>query len=101
MRKIPDGWLALFEPRYPSLDDLKLSDCPLLGVLEAVEKPGNLGAMLRTAYAAGVEAIILNGQETDIYNPNVIRASMGHIFTVPVVQTNFNETKIWLKSKGG
>jgi len=84
-RENRDGLITLAKPKNVSLSDLNLSEKPLLIVLEAVEKPGNLGAMLRTADAAGADAIIVCDPVTDIYNPNVIRSSLGCIFTKPVV----------------
>jgi len=93
----PDGFLAVAEPRYLSLKELKLPKNPLILVLEAVEKPGNLGGILRTAYAAGVTAVIINDAQTDIYNPNVIRASMGYIFIVPTIVSTIKETADFLK----
>lgn len=95
----PNGWLALVRPRYRSLQDLKIKDKPLILVLEAVEKPGNLGAMLRTAYAAKVDAVILNDLQTDLYNPNVIKASSGHVFSDQVVLASREDTVAWLKDK--
>jgi len=95
----PNGWLALVRPRYRSLSDLKIKTNPLILVLEAVEKPGNLGAMLRTAYAAKVEAVILNNLQTDLYNPNVIKASSGYVFSDQVVLASQEDTLDWLKSK--
>jgi TrmH family RNA methyltransferase len=82
------GVLALVESKYTRLDELKLSDNPLIVVLESVEKPGNLGAILRTADAAGVDAVVICDHQTDIYNPNVIRSSLGCVFSVPVVVCN-------------
>jgi TrmH family RNA methyltransferase len=93
----PNGWLALVRPRYRTLADLKLKTNPLVLVLEAVEKPGNLGAMLRTAYAAKVDAVILNNLQTDLYNPNVIKASSGHVFSDQVVIADQEESLVWLK----
>ena len=95
----PNGWLALVRPRYRSLSHLKIKTNPLILVLEAVEKPGNLGAMLRTAYAAKVEAVILNNLQTDLYNPNVIKASSGYVFSDQVVLASQEDTLDWLKSK--
>jgi TrmH family RNA methyltransferase len=95
----PNGWLALVRPRYRSLQDLKIKDKPLILVLEAVEKPGNLGAILRTAYAARVDAVILNNLQTDLYNPNVIKASSGHVFSDQVVLASSEDTISWLKEK--
>lgn len=85
LRENPDGLLAVAKMRELKLENIKLSARPLLIILEAVEKPGNLGAILRTADAAGADAVIINDPQTDIYNPNVIRASQGTVFTVPVV----------------
>lgn len=93
----PDGYFALIKMRASKLKEIKLSKKPLIVILEAVEKPGNLGAILRTAYAVGVEAIIINDNQTDIYNPNVIRASEGFIFKIPIVIASVEETCVWLK----
>lgn len=95
----PRGVLATAKPKYSSLSNLKLNKYPLVIVLETVEKPGNLGAILRTAYAAGVDAVIVNDPQTDIYNPNVLRASMGRVFSVPTVVATRAETIAWLKSR--
>jgi TrmH family RNA methyltransferase len=84
----PAGVLAVAKPKVLELESLKMRKNPLLVILEAVEKPGNLGAIVRSAYAAGVDAIILNDDQTDIYNPNVIRASEGLIFRLPVIICN-------------
>ena len=96
-RENADGYLALAEPRNLSLDKIKLSKNPLVVILESVEKPGNLGAILRTCDAAGVDALIIADPRTDIYNPNVIRASLGTVFTMQVVAANFEDTQAWLK----
>lgn len=93
----PDGYLAIAKIRVLNFGQIKLSQKPLVVILEAVEKPGNLGAILRTAYAAGVEVIIINDSQTDIYNPNVIRASEGFVFSVPIVVYSVEETNQWLK----
>lgn len=93
----PEGLLAIAEPKFLKLADIKTAKNPLIIVLENVEKPGNLGAILRTAYAAKIDAVIVNEPQTDIYNPNVIRASMGHIFTVPTVIADTKKTITWLK----
>lgn len=94
----PEGLLAVAKSKYLSLADLKLSKQPLVIILEDIEKPGNLGAILRTAYAVKADAIIINSNHIDIYNPNVIRASMGHIFTVPTVIATIDQTVSWLKA---
>ncbi|MFA5131584.1 MAG: RNA methyltransferase [Patescibacteria group bacterium] len=95
----PDGFFAVVAIKKISLKDIKLSKNPLVVILEAVEKPGNLGAIIRTAYAAGVEAIIINDNQTDIYNPNVIRASEGFVFNVPIIIASVVETQSWLKKE--
>ena len=98
-RSTSDGLIALFRPAYHSLDKLLLSKNPLIIVLEAVEKPGNLGAVLRTADAAAADAVIVCDPRTDIYNPNTIRSSLGCIFSVPVVACTSAEAIQWLKAK--
>ena len=85
-RENPDGWIAVFPTPSKSLSDLKLNSNPLLIVAESIEKPGNLGAILRTADAAGVAALLVCDPHTDIYNPNVVRASRGTLFTVPTIE---------------
>ncbi|MFH0918659.1 MAG: RNA methyltransferase, partial [Candidatus Omnitrophota bacterium] len=91
-RESPDGFLAVAKIKKLSLAGIKLKANPLLIVLEGVEKPGNLGAILRTADAAGADAVIINDPKTDIYNPNVIRASQGTVFTIPTVLGSIEET---------
>ncbi|WKZ48676.1 MAG: RNA methyltransferase [Anaerolineales bacterium] len=85
-RENPDGWLAVFPIPRTTLSDLKLSKTPLVIVAESVEKPGNLGAILRTADAAGVDALLVCDSRVDVWNPNVVRASRGAVFCVPVVE---------------
>jgi TrmH family RNA methyltransferase len=80
-----EGLVAVVEARQARLDDIRLSPAPLIIVLESVEKPGNLGAVLRTADAAGADAVIVCDPLTDLYNPNLIRSSIGAVFTVPCV----------------
>jgi TrmH family RNA methyltransferase len=91
-RENPNGFLAVAKLKQEKLKNIKLTPKPLLIILEAVEKPGNLGAILRTADAVGVDAVIINDPKTDIYNPNVIRASQGTVFTVPTVLSSIGET---------
>jgi TrmH family RNA methyltransferase len=86
-----------------TFDDLSGTKNPFLVVIDGVEKPGNLGAILRTADAAGVDGLILTGDEatgTDIHNPNVIRASLGAIFTVPVIPALVSDAATWLRGQG-
>lgn len=98
-RENSDGLLALVKPKHIRLKDLKLSAVPLLIVLEAVEKPGNLGAILRTADACGADAVIVCDAKTDIYNPNVIRSSIGCIFSKQTVAAGSEEVIQFLKEK--
>ncbi|NCC73557.1 MAG: RNA methyltransferase [Sphingobacteriia bacterium] len=79
------GLIVVAQPKDHSLRKLTLKENPLLIVLESVEKPGNIGAILRTADAAGVDAVIVSNTKTDLYNPNVIRSSLGCLFTIPVL----------------
>lgn len=95
-REGADGWLAVVPAIKTGLDQLKLGKNPLLLVCETVEKPGNLGAMLRTADAAGADAVISLDGVTDWANPNIIRASKGAIFAVPVADTTRDEFAAWL-----
>jgi TrmH family RNA methyltransferase len=99
-RENPDGFLACCKTFKIALADLTLSQNPLLLILESVEKPGNLGSLLRTADAAGVDAIILNDPATDIFNPNVIRASAGVVFQVPTTTASVEETETFLRNNG-
>ncbi len=95
-----EGVLALVEPPEIKLLDLKLGVKPLVIVLERVEKPGNLGAILRTADAAGVDAVIVCDELCDIHNPNVIRASLGAIFAVPTVSCSSQEAIAFFRAHG-
>jgi TrmH family RNA methyltransferase len=98
-RENPDGWLAVFPATSTQLSDLALGDRPLLLIAEAIEKPGNLGALLRSADAAGATAVIVCDPTTDVDNPNVIRSSRGTRFTVPVIQAGTPETQVWLTAQ--
>ena len=95
-----EGVIAEMHCKELSLDGLKLKENPLVVVLESVEKPGNLGAVLRSADASGVDAVIVCDPLTDMYNPNLIRSSIGAVFTVPVATAASEETIEWLKAKG-
>jgi len=99
-REGSDGLLAVLRTPARTLADLRLPPNPLIIVLEAVEKPGNLGAILRTADAAPVNAVLIGDPRTDLFNPNVIRASIGCVFTVPVVAAPMAEIVAFLKEKG-
>ncbi|MDR0681073.1 MAG: RNA methyltransferase [Dysgonamonadaceae bacterium] len=98
-RENSDGILALAKPHSHVLTDLNLSENPFIIVLETVEKPGNLGAILRTADAAKADAVVVCNPLTDIYNPNVIRSSVGCLFTVPVAVCTNSEAVTYLKNK--
>ena len=97
------GLLLVIPYQYHTFDDLGGTETPFLVVIDGAEKPGNLGAILRTADAAGVDGLILTGDDgtgTDIHNPNVIRASLGAIFTVPVIVAPVSDAITWLRSQG-
>lgn len=96
VRENSGGVIAVAEQKVHRLDQLKLSKNPLLLILESVEKPGNLGAILRTADAAGVDGVIICDPQTDFYNPNVIRSSIGCLFTNQVAAATSEETIGWL-----
>lgn len=96
-RENPDGWLAVFPTPQSSLAEINLGRLPLLILAESIEKPGNLGAILRTADAAGVEAVLVCDPRVDIYNPNVVRASRGTIFTVPTFELSNQEALSFLR----
>jgi TrmH family RNA methyltransferase len=95
-----DGVLVLAQTRELPLDQLNLSANPLILVLESVEKPGNLGAILRTADAAGVDAVIVCDPQTDIYNPNVVRSSLGCLFTCQIAVDSSANVQAFLKQHG-
>ena len=84
-RETTEGVIATARPLNHSLQNIKLKASPLILVIEGVEKPGNLGAMLRTCDAAGVDAVFICDGKTDIYNPNVVRSSLGTVFTQQVI----------------
>jgi len=96
-RETSDGLIAIAEARYLSLDNLRLSQNPFMLILQSVEKPGNLGAILRTADAVGLDAVIVCDPLSDLYNPNVIRSSVGCVFTRQVVECSSQEAIEWLK----
>jgi TrmH family RNA methyltransferase len=99
-RDNPEGWLAVFPTPQHALDDLHLPADPLLVLAESVEKPGNVGAILRTADAAGVDGLIVADPRVDLYNPNVVRASRGTLFTVPTVAASSAEALAFLRARG-
>ncbi len=99
-RGTTEGVLAVFHEHPMSLEDIPLNEAPLVIVLEGVEKPGNLGAILRTADAAGASAVLLCDPLTDLYNPNTIRASLGCLFSVPTVTCTNEQACSWLNHHG-
>ncbi len=98
-REGPDGILAVGVAEETTLDDLNLPANALVLVVEAIEKPGNLGALLRTADAAGVHAVICCDPVTDRYNPNVIRSSQGLVFALPVVVAGVEDTIAYCRER--
>ncbi len=102
-RDRPDGLVAIAKQMKRSLADLEAivssKKSPLLVVAEAIEKPGNLGTILRSSDAAGVDALIVCDRCTDIHNPNVVRASVGTLFTVPVIEMEGKALLQWLKDR--
>ncbi len=98
-RENPDGWLGIFSMPQTTLAEISLPPEPLILVAESIEKPGNLGAILRTAEAAGVSAVLVCDPRADIWNSNVIRASRGAVFALPVIEADSLEALNWLKSK--
>jgi len=95
-----DGVVAIVRTPALRLEDLDLRPDPLLVIVEGVEKPGNLGAVLRSADGAGADAVIVADPRTDPFNPNAIRASVGTIFGLPVVAASAAETLDWLAAHG-
>ncbi|MBP7497927.1 MAG: RNA methyltransferase [Bacteroidales bacterium] len=93
-----DGLIAVAEMKDKNINSLILPTNPFVLVLEAIEKPGNLGAILRTADAAKVAAVIVCDNKTDIFNPNVIRSSRGTVFTVQLAVSNSKTVYSWLKN---
>jgi RNA methyltransferase, TrmH family len=99
-RERPDGLLAIAPQWRRTLDELPLRATPFVLVCESIEKPGNLGTILRSADAAGCDAVIVCDAVTDVFNPNVVRASTGVLFSVPVVLAESSAVRAWLKAKG-
>lgn len=91
-----DGVLVVAETPHRALAELQLPARPLIAIAAEVEKPGNLGAIARSADAAGVSALIVAAGRTDLFNPNAIRASMGALFSLPVCEAGVPETLAWL-----
>lgn len=94
-----DGVVAVGERPRRELDDLTVAPVPLVAVVERMEKPGNLGAILRSADGAGVDAVIAVDPVTDVYGPNVIRASLGTVFSVPIAEADVDAAVAWLADR--
>jgi RNA methyltransferase, TrmH family len=94
-----EGIVIVAEAPRRTLGDVQLPANPLVAVLEAVEKPGNVGAILRSADAAGVDAVIIADPRTDLYNPNTIRASLGTVFRENICEASSADAIEWLRSK--
>lgn len=95
-----EGVMAVVKSKERRLEELDLSENPLIVVVERVEKPGNLGAILRSADAAGADAVVVCDPLTDLWNPNLIRSSIGAVFTVPCVVCGSEECIQFLKAHG-
>ena len=97
-RETTEGVISLAETKNHNIADFKLTtEKPLILIGESLEKPGNIGAILRTADAANIDAVIIANPKTDLYNPNVIRSSVGCVFTNNVVTGTNDEIILWLK----
>ena len=99
-REHPDGVLAVAMRQEKRLADLSLPRDALVVVVEGLEKPGNLGALFRTAESAGAHALFVTGGGTDLENPNVIRSSMGSVFSFPALAVDAHELRPWLLGEG-
>lgn len=95
-----DGIVVVAVPPVQSLEALELPRNPLVAVLESIEKPGNVGAIARSADGAGVSCLILANPLTDPYNPNSIRASLGAVFSLPVCMASSREALSWVRERG-
>jgi TrmH family RNA methyltransferase len=99
VRENPDGWIAVFTRPSWGVDSVPLPPDPLVLVMESIEKPGNLGAIVRTADAAAVSAVIVCDPRADIFSPNVVRASRGALFSVPILELSTARTLAFLKER--
>lgn len=98
-RDTTEGILAVAKTKSMQLTDLKLSKNPLILVAEAPEKPGNIGALLRTADAANLDAVIIANPKSDLYNPNIVRSSVGCLFTNQIATGTTSEIITFLKDR--
>lgn len=99
-RESTEGIIAVIKEKSCTLSEITLPENPLVLVLENIEKPGNMGAVLRTADAANADAVFFCDCKTDIYNPNVIRSSLGSVFTRQIAVCSSKEACSWLMQKG-
>ena len=97
-RDTTEGIIAIAKSKKLSLTDLQLSQNPLIIIAESPEKPGNIGALLRTADAANVDAVIIANPKSDLYNPNIVRSSVGCLFTTTIATGTTSEIIAFLKS---
>jgi TrmH family RNA methyltransferase len=98
-RDTTEGIIAVAQTKSLGLEDLKLPENPLIVVMEAIEKPGNIGALLRTCDAAKVDAVIIANPKTDLYNPNIVRSSVGCLFTNQIATATTEEAITFLQQK--
>jgi len=98
-REKTEGVMAIVKTKKHELNNLYLPKNPLILVAEAPEKPGNIGALLRTADAANLDAVIIANPKSDLYNPNIIRSSIGCVFTVPLATANTSEIIDFLEAR--
>lgn len=98
-RDRPDGLVGIAHQMKTQFSDLKKKTPALYVVAEAIEKPGNLGTILRSSDGVGADGVIICDRCTDIYNPNVVRASVGTLFTLPVIEATGDEVLQWLKEQ--
>lgn len=99
-RDRPDGLLGIAPQWHRDLSDLHLGDPPFIAIAQGIEKPGNLGTLLRCGDGAGLDALIVIDRCTDLWNPNTVRASIGTLFSTPVVETDTKTLFSWLKKNG-
>jgi TrmH family RNA methyltransferase len=100
VRENPPGAIAVARQFATGLNHIELPSDPLILIAERVEKPGNLGAMMRTGDAVGVDAIVVADAATDIFNPNVVRASQGALFSMPIATATTRDTISWVAERG-
>lgn len=98
-RDTTEGIIAVAKTKSLALQDLKLPKNPLILVMESIEKPGNIGAMLRTCDAANIDAVIIANPKTDLYNPNIVRSSVGCLFTNQIATASTEDVIKFLKEK--